>query len=155
MSIAFPLHFWDSRAIWALKAKMLFSDGTIFSPNFLDPLRIQPHFRYPLLFPLAQAFIFFTLGLIDDWAIMLLIGLFFPLMCFLLFDLIRIATGQRLSGLLGAAMLAVLPVYYFCDGPALWRCFFLSGLACFFFGTNFKIIVCSFWGVWLRLFYLW
>lgn len=118
MSLIFPLHFWDSRAIWGLKAKMLFGDGTVFSINFLDPDRIQPHFRYPLLFPLAQVFIYQALGAIDDWAVMALVALFFPLTLIFLFDLLRLAFRSFDKAAFGAAVLAVLPLYYFIDGPA-------------------------------------
>jgi len=118
MSLVFPLHFWDSRAIWGLKAKMLFGDGTVFSSNFIDPDRIQPHFRYPLLFPLAQVFIYQALGAMDDWAVMVLVALFFPLTLIFLFDLLRLASRSLDKAAFGAAVLAVLPLYYFTDGPA-------------------------------------
>jgi hypothetical protein len=118
LSVEFPLHFWDSRAIWGMKAQMLFGDRTIFSPNFLDPNRVHPHFRYPLFFPLAQAFIYFALGQIDDWAVMLLVGLFFPLLVGLLYDLTRLTTNDRTKALIGAAALAVMPVFFLIEGPA-------------------------------------
>jgi hypothetical protein len=112
LSVDFPLHFWDSRAIWGLKAKMLYQDGTVYSPNFMDEDRMQPHFRYPLLYPIAQAFIYYVLGGIDDWAVMVLIGLFFPLIVSFLVDLIRAVTGKRENALMGGAILSLLPVYY-------------------------------------------
>ena len=117
-SVVFPMHFWDSRAIWSLKAKMFFESGTVFSENFLSPMRVQPHIRYPLLFPLSQAFIYLSIGMIDDWVVMLLIGLFFPLMVSFLFDLLRILTNKTETALLGSATLALLPLYYLSDGPA-------------------------------------
>jgi hypothetical protein len=118
MSIAFPLHFWDSRAIWGTKAKMLFYSGTIFSSDFMDINRINAHFRYPLLFPISQATIYFVLGQADDWAVMLLIGLFFPLMIFFLYDLARIYLQDREKALMAAALLAVLPIFFRSEGPA-------------------------------------
>lgn len=118
MSISFPLHFWDSRAIWGTKAKMIYGEGTIFSTHFLNEYRVHPHYRYPLLYPTAQAFIYFTLGQIDDWAVMLLVGLFFPLLIMFMYDLLRQATEDPEKALMGTAVLAMLPLFYRMDGPA-------------------------------------
>jgi hypothetical protein len=139
MSVVFPMYYWDARAIWGMKANMLFGDGTIFSSNFLDADRIQPHFRYPLLYPLAMAFTYFTFGMIDDWAVMLLVGLFFPFLVSFLYEIIRIATGDQGKALMGSAVLAVLPVFYTMDGPA-YSGYADTPLALFFlvsFGTLF------------------
>ncbi|MDD5593270.1 MAG: glycosyltransferase family 39 protein [Candidatus Margulisbacteria bacterium] len=118
LSLIFPMNYWDSRAIWGTKAKMLFYDGTVFSSGFMDIQRVQAHFRYPLLFPVAQAFIYFSLGQADDWAIMLFIGLFFPLLLSFLFDLARLYLRDREKALAAAALLAVLPVFFVSDGAA-------------------------------------
>jgi len=118
ISVAFPLHFWDSRAIWGAKAKMLFYSRTVFSSDFMDVDRIHAHFRYPLLFPLSQAFLYLALGQADDWAVMLLIGLFFPFMISFLYDLARSYLQDREKALAAAALVSVLPVYFISDGPA-------------------------------------
>jgi len=117
MSVTFPLHFWDSRAIWGAMSKMLFFDGTVHSSFFMDPSRINAHFQYPLLFPMAQAFIYFALGQADDWAIMVLIGIIFPMLVLFLFDLARIYINDREKALAAAAMMAVLPVFFMSEGP--------------------------------------
>ena len=51
LSIAFPMHFWDARAIWATKAKLLFYDGTIFSSGFTDAEQDQRALQIPAAFP--------------------------------------------------------------------------------------------------------
>ena len=118
LSLIFPLHFWDSRANWGTPAKMLFYSGTTFSSDFTDIERVPPHSRYPLLFPVSQTFIYFALGNADDWAVMLLISLFFPFMIFFLYDLARIFLQDREKALAASAMIAVLPVFFTSDGPA-------------------------------------
>jgi hypothetical protein len=118
MSVTFPVHFWDSRAIWATKAKMLFYSGTVNSSDFMDITRVHPHFRYPLLFPEAQNFLYLAMGQADDWAVMMLIGLFFPMMVSFLFDLTRIYLDDREKALIAASMLALLPVFFMSEGPA-------------------------------------
>jgi hypothetical protein len=118
LCLVFPLNFWDSRAIWATKAKMLFFSKTIFSSDFTDIARVHAHTRYPLLFPVSQTFIYFALRMADDWAIMLLICLFFPFMISFLFDLTRIYLKDREKALAAGALLASLPVFFISDGPA-------------------------------------
>ena len=118
MSVGFPLHFWDSRAIWGIKAKMLYAEGTVFSPDFMHENRLHAHFRYPLTYPISMAFIYFGLGAADDWAVMLLVGLFFPFLLMFLYELIKRVCNDRLKALLGTAMIALLPLYYRADGPA-------------------------------------
>ena len=93
----FPLSFWDSRAIWGTKAKMLFYSRTVFSSDFMDPFRLNPHPRYPLLFPMSESFVYFAIGTPDDYAIMVLIAAFFPMLLSFLFDLARVLTRDRLK----------------------------------------------------------
>jgi hypothetical protein len=61
-----PQRFWDERAIFAIKGKVLFLDGTIHSGSLSHPDFVQGHPRYPLLLPLAEAHIYELLGEIDD-----------------------------------------------------------------------------------------
>jgi hypothetical protein len=118
LSLAFPMQFGDSRDIWGLKAKMLFYEKTVFSPDFLDAARVQRHFQYPLLFPLSQVAIYLAIGRPDDWAVMLLVGLFFPMLGLFFYALSRAIGQNRRNSLLATAVLAFLPVFYLCDGPA-------------------------------------
>ncbi len=138
LSITFPLHFWDSRAIWGTKAKMLYYGGTVLSPNFMDTSRINPGIRYPLLFPISQACIYFAIGHVDDWAVMMLIGLFFAMLVSFLYDSARLYLQDREKGLAAAAMISVLPVFFMSDGPAYsgYCDTPLATLFCFAFGTT-------------------
>ena len=61
-----PQRLWDERAIFGLKAEILFVDRSIDSPALLDPDFVQYHPRYPLLLPLAEQHIYALLGTIDD-----------------------------------------------------------------------------------------
>ena len=109
LALATPQRFWDERAIFGIKAKVLFTDGTIHSSNLADPDFVQGHPRYPLLLPLAEAHIYELLGRIDDrWAK----GVF-PL----LFAGLVLSFGGRLSQRFGAGpgwlftlLLATLPL---------------------------------------------
>lgn len=64
-----PQRLWDERAIFGIKAIVLFEDGTIRSPTLHERDFVQGHPRYPLLLPLAEAWIYGWLGRVDDrWA---------------------------------------------------------------------------------------
>ena len=109
LALTTPQRFWDERAIFGIKAKVLFTDGTIRSPSLADPDFVQGHPRYPLLIPLAETHVYALLGRIDDrWAK----GIF-PL----LFAGLVLTYGGRLSvrfgpgtGWLFTLLLATLPL---------------------------------------------
>ena len=109
LALVTPQRFWDERAIFGIKSKVLFTDGTIYSPSLADPDFVQGHPRYPLLIPLAETHVYALLGRIDDrWAK----GIF-PL----LFAGLVLAYGGRLSGRFGPGagwlftlLLATLPL---------------------------------------------
>ncbi len=56
LTFSLPLLDWDARILWAYKAKLLTSDGTVASDSFHDPYRLHIHPRYPLLLPWLAAF---------------------------------------------------------------------------------------------------
>lgn len=61
-----PQKLWDERAIYAIKARVLFEDHSIHSPALMHPDFVQYHPRYPLLLPLAEEHIYALLGTVDD-----------------------------------------------------------------------------------------
>ena len=61
-----PHRFWDERSIFAIKGLVLSADGSIRSPDLLDPDFVQYHPRYPLLIPLAEQHVYALLGGVDD-----------------------------------------------------------------------------------------
>ena len=104
-----PQKLWDERAIFALKAQVLFEDHSIDSPALLHPDFVQYHPRYPLLLPLAEQNIYALLGTADDR----LGKLIFPV---LYWGLVLTTAGvlQRHIGAgrawLGALLMATVPV---------------------------------------------
>lgn len=65
-SLLTPQRLWDERAIFGIKAAVLFEDKTISSRDLADADFIQGHPRYPLLLPLAEEHIYALLGKVDD-----------------------------------------------------------------------------------------
>ncbi|MCA8991337.1 MAG: hypothetical protein KDA88_05130 [Planctomycetaceae bacterium] len=71
-----PQRFWDERAIFAIKAKVLWTEGTIHSPVLQDRDFVQYHPKYPLLIPLAEQHVYALMGGVHDrWS-----KVIFPLM---------------------------------------------------------------------------
>lgn len=66
LTLMTPQRFWDERAIFGIKSKALFTDGTLFSPALDHADFVQGHPRYPLLIPLAETHVYLLLGRIDD-----------------------------------------------------------------------------------------
>jgi hypothetical protein len=61
-----PQHLWDERAIYGIKAAVLFEDQNLNSESLTDPLFVQYHPRYPLLLSLAEHHVYALIGRVDD-----------------------------------------------------------------------------------------
>jgi hypothetical protein len=104
-----PQRFWDERAIFAIKGKVLFQERTVHSPLLAHPDFVQGHPRYPLLIPLAEAHLYSLLGHIDDrWGKAVFPLLFSGLVLSYAGVLSRRCGAGR--GWLFALMLATIPV---------------------------------------------
>lgn len=90
-----PMESWDGRAIWGLKAKILFEKKTFLNAEFFDPGIAHPHQSYPLLVPLAESWIYSFLGYPDDRLVKSLFLLFFVALTGYLFAKIRDKTNRR------------------------------------------------------------
>lgn len=75
--LARPMHQFDARAIWGMKAKILFHERTIFSEAVVNASSNHPHPRYPLLLPIAESWVFESMGQADDRVVRLLFLWFF------------------------------------------------------------------------------
>jgi hypothetical protein len=106
-----PQRFWDERAIFAIKGKVLFQERTIHSPLLAHPDFVQGHPRYPLLIPLAEEHLYSLLRHVDDrWAKAVFPLLFSGLVLSFAGVLSRRCGAGR--GWLFAVMLATIPVLF-------------------------------------------
>ena len=110
-----PQKLWDERAIFALKARVLFEERSIHSPVLYHPDFVQYHPRYPLLLPLAEQNIYAFLGHDNDR----LSKLIFPwLYCGLILTTVgvllrRTSDGRAwLAGLVMATVPVLVPYEY-------------------------------------------
>ncbi|MDA0832453.1 MAG: hypothetical protein O2955_01355 [Planctomycetota bacterium] len=104
-----PQRFWDERAIYAIKAKVLWHEKSVNAPILHDPDFVQYHPKYPLMLPLAEQHFFGLLdGVYDRWPKVL-----FPLMYAGMVLTFAGVTSRRLSpqsGWFCGFMLATTPV---------------------------------------------
>lgn len=66
LTLMTPQRFWDERAIFGVKSKVLATDASLDSSSLRHPDFVQGHPRYPLLLPLAETHVYLLLGRIDD-----------------------------------------------------------------------------------------
>lgn len=124
-----PQRFWDERAIFAIKSRVLFEAGTIDAPELRHPDFVQYHPSYPLLIPLLERHVYALCGEAQDrWA-----KVWFPLMYAGLVLSFAGVLSRRYSpdeGWLMATLLATVPVlmpddygYLSAQGDAPMACF--------------------------------
>ncbi len=104
-----PQRFWDERAIFAIKARVLYETQSIAAPELLHPDFVQYHPRYPLMLPLLERHVYALCGEVNDrWA-----KVWFPLMYAGLVLSFAGVLSRRFSpdwGWLMALLLALVPV---------------------------------------------
>jgi hypothetical protein len=105
---ASPMLYWDERFTWAFKAKILFHEGTPYSPAFLDPDRFHVWRQYPLLVPTSEAFVARVIGSFDEATIKFIFPCFFFAMLAIFASELRQRTDST-AALMTAGYLAVMP----------------------------------------------
>jgi len=105
LTLALPLLDWDTRILWALKAKILAGEGTLAVDAFRDPYRLHIHPRYPLLVPWLAALMAQLQGEFAEWQYQLLLLLFAALALWQFFRLLRAAGARREALLLCLVLL--------------------------------------------------
>jgi len=103
---ATPLFDWDARILWALKAKMLATEGTFLTDTFRDPYRLHLHPRYPLLVPWLAALPARVTGVFQERDFQAVAGLAAALGVVQLYRLCRAASSRR-GALLGALLMVL------------------------------------------------
>ncbi len=104
-----PQRFWDERAIFAIKSRVLYETKSIDAPELKHPDFVQYHPRYPLLIPLLERHTYALCGEVNDrWA-----KVWFPLMyagLVLSFAGVLSRRSSPDAGWLMATLLATVPV---------------------------------------------
>ena len=109
VSLLEPIVEWDVIAIWALKAKVLLHDPVITSPYFNDLSKAYSHLDYPLLWPLAMAWVWSCIGSPDLVKLKVLAPALLASLLLLFFGLLR-RKQTRTYALFFTAVLAGTPM---------------------------------------------
>lgn len=117
-----PQRLWDERAIFGLKALVLYQDQTVHSTALAHKDFVQYHPRYPLLIPLAEQNVYALLGEANDRLSKVLFPLLYLGLVLTFAGVLARHVGRSWAWL-GAAMLATAPALM----P--WEYGFLSGQA--------------------------
>lgn len=118
-----PQRFWDERAIFGLKAIVIFQEGTIQNEFLYHPDFVQYHPKYPLLIPLNEAHFYLLLGEVNDrWSKIMFPLLYVGMVLTFLGNLLQF-TRQNIRAWLFTLMFATVPVmvpfeYGFLSGQA-------------------------------------
>jgi len=105
-----PLLAFDARAIWAFKAKVLYSEQGIYNEAFLDPERLHAKTRYPQLIPLTETFVASIVGRFDERILKLIFPCFYVSLTLLLGCELRRGLDRRYT-MVATALFASLPVF--------------------------------------------
>lgn len=105
-----PFVGWDERAIYGLKARVLYDQGSLHVAAFTDPEYLHFHARYPLLVPLLEASLFAAKGSLDDVYLKALFVLFALSLLSIVTEEARRIAGARVGALWGLLLLST-PVF--------------------------------------------
>jgi hypothetical protein len=106
VAVGKPLDIWDSWVTWAMKARIIFLDGSISPAVYADQSRAITHLDYPLLLPLIEAWLFSWVGAPDDRLVGVLAVLFYGALAGVCYSAVR-RWGATWRFALGAAVVAV------------------------------------------------
>jgi 4-amino-4-deoxy-L-arabinose transferase-like glycosyltransferase len=110
-AFALPLHGWDAWVTWGMKARTLFLEGHIGRAVYAEPSRAVTHLDYPLMLPLAEAWLFGWLGAPDDRLSGILPFAFYAALLVQCFGALRRwAVGRLRAGLAVMILATLLPV---------------------------------------------
>lgn len=106
---ALPVSGWDAWAIWFLKAKVFFIEGSVSAGFLTDPSFGYSHPDYPLMVPLAVSWIYTVIGGADDSVARIVYPLQYAALLAVFYHFVKTVAGARV-GLLFTALLSLTPI---------------------------------------------
>ena len=137
-----PIESYDSVAIYALKAKMLYLDHGISGEFFSNVAQWfhGAHPDYPLFIPLSETWVYTFLNGFNDIIVKLIFPLFYLSFIFIFYSILNKATKNRKLAIIFTFLLAT--VKQFSDYSTIGVCdmelgmFFFIAIACFYLWTK-------------------
>ena len=84
-----PEASWDGRARWAFKAKVFFTEKSLYIDYFKDSMYIGTHPYYPLLVPLEIFHLYLFIGGVNDGIVKILFAVYLLMLVVAFFDVVR------------------------------------------------------------------
>lgn len=103
-----PIEAYDAIAIYALKAKIFYIAKSIPQDFFTAFKDLVPHIEYPLLLPLAEAYIYTSLGSLNDLLVKIIFPVYYIASLILFYFAIK-RYSERKTSLLFTFLLATIP----------------------------------------------
>lgn len=131
--LALSRYSWDSRAVWAFIAKIIYHNGTVLTPDYLDPLRYHPAPFYPILMPLTENIFYHVIGGVDEYGVKVIYAFFYAAYVILFYNALRTHYSCSLRGsLAGTAIAASIPAFFLVDSGSVPSAYVDFPLGCFF-----------------------
>jgi hypothetical protein len=108
--------WWDGWAIWTLKARVLFLDGTLPRAFFADGAYAFTHRDYPLAIPLMDWWVWRHVGAAGPATASLVGAAWFTLLPLLLWTSLRSIARERMASLAALGMTVFWPIAYYATG---------------------------------------
>jgi hypothetical protein len=105
-----PVSSWDGWAIWAARARALYSAGDVWNPAFQDPSYYPQHLEYPILFPTLEALSLDAIGRYDAAVLHVLPGVLGVAVALAVWALLRLTIAPWLAALSAVAIVGVDPL---------------------------------------------
>ena len=93
-----PLLIWDSWVTWGMKARLIHQNGGVSHAVHADASRAVTHLDYPLLLPIAEAWVYGWLGVVDDRLVgVVVVGFYAALMAISYLALLRWGASRTVA----------------------------------------------------------
>jgi|GEM_PF-3176588 len=107
-ALSTPMHYFDDRATWSYKAKVIFNEGSVKGESFFDPTRLNIARKYPLALPILEACVHLAMGRFDDRLVKIIFPIFLCATILILFQS-QLSFSQRSHALFFTLLYAALP----------------------------------------------
>ena len=109
----------DGRATFALKAKILYDEGTLNGEDFQDLDRVHFHANYPLLIPLMETELFWAQGSMNDRHLRTIFLAFVMALASIIYGEVRRGNSARVAALATAMLLGIPMAFQAQEGAGL------------------------------------
>lgn len=110
ITVIFPVRFWDAITCWSFKGGAFFLDKNIY--DFYNKHSYEfSHPSYPILLPLLQSYMYFSMGILNENLMKIIFPIFFISLLIAIYSFLRLKYLKIVS-LFFTFMLSTVPIIY-------------------------------------------